>query len=288
MVDNRILPEYKYLIIDEAHNFGKEMFDHLACRLSRIEILKLLESLHSNSPRGRRSLVFQLRQSYPHLLGMTTEIANIVDRLNHLTTEAFSSLTPAGNGIDSSSSRVLTEDDMETDWYVNAQSILSQDWKPNWDRLMLIVAELAQELEGLPEAEELLGILASLKIVDEIAFSIIEQGFYVEDSLMWLEMEEGHRRGGLDDQIWPEPNPQDKWVAAWCASRIDNWDRIGGMLYAKLDSMIMVSATLTIENDFSNFIHRNGLADYVHDEKMVTFIMYLESQLMNFAIYQIT
>jgi ATP-dependent DNA helicase DinG len=36
--------------------------------------------------------------------------------------------------------------------------------------------------------------------------------------------------------------------------------------------MIMLSATLTIENDFSNFIHRNGLAEFVQNEKMVTFI----------------
>jgi len=272
-VDNRILPEYKYLVIDEAHNFGKELFDHLACRLTRAEVQKLLESLYTRNPRGKRSLTLQLRHDYPQLLGLITEIETIADRLIHLTAGLFQALQPACSGNDLSSSRVLEPDDLETPWYEEAQSVLIGDWKPNWERLISITDGLAQELEGTPAADDVLGILALLRIIDESAFAIIERGHYIDDSIMWLEREDKNESIDTFPQTLPlVPEAREKSVAAWCCSRIDSWDKMDEMLYRKLDTMIMVSATLAVQNDFTNFISRNGLAEYVREEKMVTFM----------------
>ncbi len=53
--ENRILPEYQHLIIDEAHHLEEEATDQFTFRTSQREVLRYLDALSSTAGAGRRT-----------------------------------------------------------------------------------------------------------------------------------------------------------------------------------------------------------------------------------------
>jgi ATP-dependent DNA helicase DinG len=67
LVDNSILPEYKYLVVDEAHALEKESFDKLSLSCPRQEITEVLKVLEFHDKGFRRGYLRQLKRKNQQL-----------------------------------------------------------------------------------------------------------------------------------------------------------------------------------------------------------------------------
>lgn len=250
-VQNSILPEYKYLIIDEAHNFERESFDKLSCNFSYLENGDLLKALHWEDKKYSRGYLAHLKSKFPHLVDKLKEASTVINRSTELLDAMFSALTAAGSK-GSNYSLVLEEHHFE-------QEFLSDfideylDWRANSLILFDQLNDLKSELAGQEEEGELSLFIGTLQENIDQAYTIIEENFNRQDSINWIEFRDGHPIG-----------LQSSFVMIG--------EILRERLYDRLDSMIMVSATLTIEDKFDYYLEKTGLNSFLQEGRLQTLL----------------
>jgi len=254
MVDNSILPEFHHLIIDEAHTFIKESFDRLAHRFTLQEILNLLQILYTKDRRAKKGYLIHLRTTYPNLSPLLDEITPLVENALKQSSQLFNCIS---KGLkyreDYSFSHILSPADREMPWFADTLETYRQDWNPTMELLLLKLRELSKELEGEPESGDLLGITSAMQEIDDMAFTIMAEEIHSNSNITWVECINGK-------------------VAAVCSSEVDNGNLLDRQLYQNLKTLIMVSATLAIEEKFDNFVTRSGLQQYDRDGRLATIL----------------
>lgn len=254
LVENSILPEFKYLIIDEAHTFVKESFERLAHRFSLYDTLNLLEVLYVKDKRSKKGYLFHLRSSYTHLSAMIDETGILVDNAIQLTRKIFDAMCQGLKyGDEFNFSHILSPGDKKREWFADMHEIYRQEWKPNIDLLLNKLRDIAMELEGQAEGGDLMGITNALQEIDDITFSIMAEEIHFEENITWLDCLKGK-------------------AVAICSAAVHSGDKLNQQLYQKLKALVMVSATLAIEDRFDHFIDRNGLNQYATEGKMETLL----------------
>ncbi|MDD4802605.1 MAG: helicase C-terminal domain-containing protein [Syntrophomonas sp.] len=254
LVDNSILPEFEYLIIDEAHTFNKESFDRLAHRFSLYDTLNILELLFVKDKRSKRGYLFHLRSNYAHLSEIIDETGIIVEKTIKLTRQLFEIVTRGLRyGDDFNFSHIINPGDKNRKWFTAMHDIYREEYKPNFDLLLSRLRDLALELEGQAEGSDLVGIINALQEIDDTAFCIIMEEISFEEGISWMECLKGK-------------------VVAICSAGVQGGERLNQQLYQKLKALIMVSATLAIEDRFDHFIDRNGLNLYEREGKIETLL----------------
>jgi Rad3-related DNA helicases len=256
MTDGSILPEFSHLIIDEAHTFLKESFDRLAHKFVLQDIQSMMQILYVKDRRARKGYLIHLRAAYPNLGPYLDEITPLVEKTMRLSQQLFDSISTGLKYKDSFSfSHIVTAADREKAWFQKTLEIYRQEWKPNMELLLLKLRELCQELEGEPENPDLLGIISTLQEIDDTAFTILAEEIHSNANITWVEYING-------------------WAAAVCSAAVDNSNMLDRQLYQNLNTLIMVSATLAIEDKFDNFISRSGLQQYDRDGRLATILEY--------------
>lgn len=252
MTENSILPEYRHLIIDEAHTFVRESFERMAHKLSLQESLNLLEIIYSRDRRSPKGYLVHLRSSYPHLSPLLDEIISLVEKMIKLTSQLFASIN---DGLkyrdDFSFSHILNPADKESVWLADTLEIYRQDWNPAMNLLLSKLRELGQELEDEPDSADVRGITGALQEIDDVAFSIMTEEIHRESNITWLEFMQGK-------------------TAAICSAEVNNTGLLDQHLYQNLQTLIMVSATLAVEDSFDDFVSRSGLNRYAREGRLVT------------------
>lgn len=250
-VENSILPEYKYLIIDEAHNFERESFDKLSCSFSYLENTDLLKSLYWEDKKYSRGYLTHLKTKFPNLMDQLNKASTLVSRSAELLDELFSALAIKGAN-DRNYSLVLEERHFEQDFFADfIEKYL--DWRANSLVLFNQLNDLKAELAGQEEEGELSIFLSTLQEYLDQAYIIIEENFNRQDSINWIEFRNG-RPAGLQ------------------SSYVLIGELLKERMYDRLDSMIMVSATLTIEDKFDYYLEKTGLNSYLHEERLNTLL----------------
>jgi ATP-dependent DNA helicase DinG len=253
-VENSILPEYTRLIIDEAHNFSKESFDMLAYRLSLHDTMNLLQILYVKDRRAKKGYLVHLRNSYPHLAVLLDETAPLVENMLKLTRELFDLIS---SGLqyqqDFNFCHILTPVDMEQEWWEKSLETYLQDWNPHMERLLGKLRELVAELASGEEGSELRGITEALQEIDTTAFTILAEKIHHNTSLTWLDCAKGQ-------------------ATAICAAEVDGSKLLEQRLYQKLRTLVLVSATLTVEESFDTLIECSGLQSYARDSRLETLL----------------
>jgi ATP-dependent DNA helicase DinG len=255
LIENReksILPDYEYLIIDEAHTFIKESFDRLSYRLALNEIMPLLTALHEKTRgRGRKGYLLHLKVTYPHLSVLITESSSLTDRALSLTGDFFNCLSLAAVYNDSYSfHHVIKPQEQHRPAFEKAIDVY-RDWKSNSNLLIDKLQAIQEELSGEEDGPELFGMLSLLRGISDTACLIMEESLQREDGICWLEYDRGR-------------------VVALCSSPIYTGDSLDEKLYRNLNTLVMLSATMTVDNSFNNFINRSGLDWYAKDGRLDT------------------
>ncbi len=257
LIENReksILPDYQYLIVDEAHTFIKESFEQLSLRFGHVEIKQLLNALYEKG-RGkvRRGYFLHLMSAYPHLTNLITEATTYTERLSQLADDFFQWLAKVASYDENYNfHHVLKPHESKRPAFVQAQHIFAELEKA-MGLLVEKLTSLHEEMAESDDALELFGILTTLSEVKQSAVTIMEKNIDRLDAICWLEYERGR-------------------VSAISSSPIYTGDSLDQILYQKLNTLVMLSATMTVNNSFENFINRSGLHWYAQDGRLETMI----------------
>ena len=233
-VDNRLLPEYHYLIIDEAHSLDREAFDKLSLRFSFGDSMELLEYLQ--------------KAHLPHIKELSSVDRELLEEcLTHISMavkllkEYFSALNrPLSSKNNYEPTLVIKAADLEKAWFLEALEI-HQDWQDIINLLLKDLKKLEECMEGVEESEELSRIIISLQEEADHAFQINEEHSF--KVICWF----GLIVNGKGKAVSSSP--------VCIASELQN------RLYHKLESLVLVSATLAVEERFDYFLNKFGLTN---------------------------
>ncbi|NLO20797.1 MAG: DEAD/DEAH box helicase family protein [Syntrophomonadaceae bacterium] len=251
-VNHSLLPEYKYLIIDEAHHFDRESFDKLAYTFSYLESSDLLKALYYKDKKFTRGYLQHLKSRYPNLLEGLNGASEIVARSMDGLDDIFSILSSSRQSRESSYSMVIEDGHLEQSWFFKLMDAYLE-WQGNIRLLMDQLRRLEQELSGQEEEVEISSFLGSLQEVAENAYLIMEENLDRKDCINWIEY-----RNGL--------------AVAMTSSYVMIGDILRDRLYNGLESLIMVSATLAIEERFDYYLDKVGLSYFHSDERIKTLL----------------
>lgn len=252
MVDNSILPEYKNLIIDEAHTFDRESFDKLSATLSREETTDVLNMLYSRDRKYARGYLQYLKGRYPNLMNSLNDLSTRVYACRERLQEMFTGLDQACVGGEAGYARVLNRHHLESSWFADfIDNYL--EWQYSINLVITGLSDLRQELAGEDEEIEVRSMMISLQECSHNAYIVLEENLEREDAVTWLDF---HNRQ----------------VAGISSSSARTGDILQQRLYSKLDSLVMVSATLAVENRFDYFVEKVGLGEIQAAERLNTLL----------------
>ena len=248
-LDHNIVPEYKCLIIDEAHSISREAFDRLSFRVSWREIQETLQQLYFQEGYKVGGLLHNLALQQEELLPTIDEIRNLMEDFKKYSLSFFQQWQDyAKNQGLSIYAHVLNQSAIDSSFGHRAVEIY-QDWQQQ-------VQLLAQKLEQLGHAvlDEELPVTSYAQVLMEYGdalYYIMEEQLGRNDCVSWLDF---YR----------------EQVDSICSATIFSGETLRERLIDQVESMIMVSATLTVEGNFDSFIYRCGLEDYRRQERLVT------------------
>ncbi len=246
-VDRRILPEYTCLVIDEAHSFDREAFDKLSCVLNRFEITRWFTGLYHREVTHERGYLQALRTRFAHLSEPINEIRPLIEQGSQLAEELFTKLDQhLGKG--SEYSRVVAPADLDSNWFNDIINTYLE-WQAGLNLLLRNMEKLAQELQGEEEAGDIQAYITQLEEFSHKAFVIFEEDLHRDDRLLWI----GTTRGKIDEV---------------CSSLLEIENELDTGLYQHLSSLIMVSATMAVEDSFDHIIRRSGLIRYQQEGRI--------------------
>lgn len=252
LVENSILPSYSYLIVDEAHTFERLAFDHLSLRFSFPEISETMQLLHIREKGYERGYLQLLKGKYPHLQALCTETAAILGRGLAILKDLFTALSQGMVAQDYNYARVIQWQDHDTTW-LNQAVDLHREWQESTKLLYAKLTAIKEEIQEPEENNELEMLMQTISEYAGTAAIIMEENLEQEDKITWLEYEKGR-------------------AAAMASSSLDAGSILNERLYHKLESLVMVSATLAIEERFDYFLTRTGLTPLMADDRVNTLL----------------
>ncbi|HEX3014982.1 MAG TPA: helicase C-terminal domain-containing protein [Desulfobacteria bacterium] len=256
--DYNVLPEYHYLVIDEAHHLEDAATEHLGNEISDKQLERLLRQLQKNG--NAPGLLVSIKNRYlPSMVGrlaqdeielvqkLLTENEQLLPMIESGAREFFSllnSLTGGyGQGEGSSQQVRLTAE------------VASH---PQWEALSAAQANLTTRLTGL--SERLDKIASQFEDVEEEAVAGLVRDI---NSVAGQCRDIGCTAAELLDQtvenqvVWID---RDQWCCRLRSAPVEVAPLLRDLLFSRLNSTVLTSATLTVDNSFANFLAGIGLA----------------------------
>ena len=275
--DSSLLPDYQRVILDEAHNIEDTATEHLAVKVSSLQLLKTLKRLLADRSGGklpllsdylrthfgtqRNAKVDALNQRLKLILPSMKE--EIVQQLN-TTFDHFLHFLE-GHTIQSESSdnklRILQNHLADPDWK-EALVPATQALITLIDRFITTLSGLTGEIAELDDDafnEKTQGIRADINALGErLAFINAALAAFIPEQLP-------------DNQVhWIESHKSSHNITL-VAATLNIAPLLAQQLFTAFPSVILCSATLTTNRTFSFIRERLGITtDYLGDQTMVT------------------
>ncbi len=234
-IGGRILPTYKHLIIDEAHNFDRTAFEKLGISFAAAEGLQLLGRLAEKRERIDRGYLAGLKARHPRLReGIAKAVHNV--ELVRQGIQGLAQVNIPDNGGISGARRIRPgmEEADDYGWKCREIANLLRDVEKS---LLDMVDELAESEDGVA----LTGLIGEVR----------ETG-----SNLWL-IGESLDRASEEEVIWVEGDH--RGLSALAVAPLNIGEELNRLLYPHLRSLILVSATLTVGEKFDYIKNRLGL-----------------------------
>ncbi len=266
--DMAILPGYRRVILDEAHNVEDSATSYFGARVTRIGLLRLLGRIHHRQPRRREGgLVTVLRAKLMRapgvsekideiLLDIQDEIIPLKSELEHRLAEAFDAIYEltsaqsrgAKGEIKMRVGPQLQEDDRWREDCLPPVEKLLTELRNLISRINLVLKRLdglkrdtGGELDFIDERIELRAICNRL----DVAASNIEDALFGDDPdrIRWIEARGGKRTSVV--RLYSVP--------------LDVGTVLAEQIYSHFPTIVLTSATLTVEGRFDFVAGRIGL-----------------------------
>ena len=256
-----LLPEYKYLVIDEAHHLESEATRQFGARVARRDIFVNLDRYLDTQGPFARIAVLALSQAgsllsdtvSPAVVTSSRDALDLVRgglvtwfrSLSDLIQESLPEQKSRGSDsvrIDDRVRELPTWDLVKqqlNDVYVNANTALAQ------------IRDLNGKLESAVDA----GTIASSPWISDIGVCIQE----VHDLFVFLSELVSHPQ--KDVVYWVTLGAAGEGVTVLESAPLEVSGLLQGKLYQGLDSVVMTGATLAIQGEFDAMRDRLGIAD---------------------------
>jgi len=262
-----ILPAYRKLVLDEAHNIEDVATSYFGGQLTRIGLLRLLRKFYHEKKKGERGLLpflkiklFQNRKELTEdklevlLKKIDEELIPNKERLAEMVEEVFQcivSFMESQMGTDKPEHqlritpdiRALPQWEEEIELPVKGLCLELRSYATSLKNLNKKLSHLGKELKEKLEAQ-----LIELKVLIER----LDHSAFLLQSIL-LEEEE-------DKVQWMETQPQVRWrIVRLHSSPLLVADEMVDSVYSKFDTVVLTSATLTTEGKFNYINNRLGL-----------------------------
>lgn len=274
-----VLPPFARVILDEAHHLEDVATSYFSSRITRFTFSRILNRLrHPRKP--NQGLLPRLLDQLSRELSASQDalFRSLHDRIETLVVErkqlgdtALVALQEVAEGLCSALGKQATATTEVKQRIVPAFSS-TETWKTicsnseqlrnGCDSLTQGVVALLRAAEALPEkvAEKLDSTLVDLRGIagrlETLAIELASFQALAMNSCVWIEVSEGRigRSKGL--------------VTALCQAPLEVAESLNQTLYQRFQTLIMTSATLTVEEQFAYFRSRVGL-DRLERQRLV-------------------
>ncbi len=254
--ETAVLPPYKRIVFDEAHNVEDVASNYLGFRVSRKGIIKLLESLY-NQEQGT-GVLLQARLALKSLQGQNKQ--RLQQKIDNQLIPLVRKISEVGQGLFNNLISFIKQNGKQRDRKLRLiPKIREEDfWKKllevEFDNFILNLNKLGKGLDDLlrnfttleEEFDDVdsvnLELKAKVDYILTVSDNMMELASYPEDGYVyWLE--------NYEDQC------------SFHAAPLNIAEELQDNLLTKMDAVVFTSATLTVENSFE-FIQNNlGLTD---------------------------
>ncbi|HWP97525.1 MAG TPA: helicase C-terminal domain-containing protein [Syntrophomonadaceae bacterium] len=253
LVNNQILPEYRYLVIDEAHNLDREAFDKFSIRFSHAEMADALNILTTNKGRRENGYLQHIKGYYPNLTEEVNQAVQHVQGAREMTDHFFSQLAKLGSkGANQGYALVLDDRMQESQAFLQMEE-QHREWQDQIHLLITHLGELRKQLGGQPEEAEIAGLISIFQGASDNAFRIMEEDRLRSDSLLWIDYHEGR-------------------PSSISTATVGTNEMLHNRLFEQMESVVLVSATLTVNGSFEYMIGRLGLEPVEEQQRLNTLL----------------
>ncbi len=265
-----ILPPYRRLIIDEAHTIEDVATSYFGTQITRLGMTRMLGRLYNPSGGGKGLL--------PYLLAALRKLRDGGGTLDDIVSTVEMSLMPAVRQLATTSNAtldaVLEETARQTGQEydelrlrLTPRVVGTRRWK---DLLDNEVSGLAAKLKSL--ARELSGL--SRKLEEAVGEPVADQRFELRVSADRLDAVAADllqvlSGGGKNEVAWVEGRMRERGaqIVRILSSPVDVANDLVENLFERIPTVVLTSATLTVDNSFQHLKSRFGL-DLVDEDRM--------------------
>ncbi len=237
-----ILPPFQHLIVDEAHNLDRTVFDKLGASFGVEEGMRLLSRLSEKKQRIDRGYLIGLRARNPNLQEEITSAVHQIESLREIITGLYRPSVYDHPGTGTRRIRPGMDEAEELGWKCREVAGFFRT-------LELTLNSIAENLEGSEDEIPMGGLMGE---VGELC------------NVLWL-IGESLDRASEEDVIWIEEDSGG--LTSIAVGPLDVGHELNRRLYPNLRSLILVSATLTVGDKF-DFI-KNQLGLYLIDNDRI-------------------
>jgi len=261
-LDSVVLPPYKHVIFDEAHNVERVATEHLAMRAEPYAVTRILNRLH----RGRRdgagrglftNIRFQLSRAAKRL---GREAADIIDGDIRRALDLFAPLDQASGEFFNSLTLLFLNSPREADKVRYRGDALPDNWaaiQAGGERLCEKIRDLVKALGALRASVE--GVDEILPRAVDFSRSLVAESAALSEftatlTLLLRAEEEGY-------VYWAEQSRYRRNPYALCAAPLDIGPMMNKNVYSRKSTIIFTSATLAVDGGFHFMRDRLGLGE---------------------------
>lgn len=254
LMEKGILPDFEYLIIDEAHALSREAFDKFSQRISHFDFKEILKGseIQDFSSKAEKPTEEQVNlpasnfEDYNNLKNALQKIITSFTSFFHILDKDFAPIKEDYN------TRLLSEKEQEEKWFKK----LFEEYLLLQDLLKISMKNIEQLIakEEIKEEEkhELKLLLSKIINLSDLFFNIIEENADLEN-IRWV-------------------NYQNNKAVDICSAPLGFNELLKKHLYSKMNSMVMLSASLSVENKFDYAIKQLLLEDYQKEGRLRTLL----------------
>ena len=235
-MNSKLLPEYKYLVLDEGHNFSDEFINQYTNEFDFRKESFFIEGIY----KSRNSLLRRLEKSFSENI-FYKDMAIYIDSLKLLLPELSESLKESSEILKERGSGFIPEKRITEEYFITQEF---EEIRNNVEVLTKAVKKASEQL------------LKTAKILEEEDFY---EDIFLEIKLVVQQLLEKEQI--LTDFKKPDFNKNVYWKkdASLFSAPLDVSEMINRCLFTLKDSVVVTSATLTVNKKFDFIINSFGL-----------------------------
>lgn len=235
-MNSKLLPEYKYLVLDEGHNFSDEFINQYTNEFDFRKESFFIEGIY----KSRNSLLRRLEKSFSENI-FYKDMTIYIDSLKLLLPELSESLKESSEILKERGSGFIPEKRITEEYFITQEF---EEIRNNVEVLTKAVKKASEQL------------LKTAKILEEEDFY---EDIFLEIKLVVQQLLEKEQI--LTDFKKPDFNKNVYWKkdASLFFAPLDVSEMINRCLFTLKDSVVVTSATLTVNKKFDFIINSFGL-----------------------------